>query len=152
MTRKAGDGAFTDNYLLYLLAQASAAASEAFHAELTTQGVPVSTWRILASLYPDARLNVGTLARRCLLKQPTLTRTLDRLAADGIIRRLHAKDDRRAVLVELTGDGQRLAAEKVQLAQQHETRVLAGYSEAEVADLKSKLRALLVDGEAGDSD
>jgi len=133
---------FTDDYLLYLLAQASAAASEAFHAELARDGISVSTWRILASLYPSGRLNVGALARQCLLKQPTLTRTLDRLAEAGLICRDHSAIDRRGVLVRLTDKGRALAAHNVTKAKAHERLILKAYSEAEIAHLKSHLRQL----------
>jgi DNA-binding MarR family transcriptional regulator len=134
---------FTDDYLLYLLAQASAAASEAFHAELARDGISVSTWRILASLYPAGRLNVGALARRCLLKQPTLTRTLDRLAEAGLICRDHSATDRRGVLVRLTDKGRRIAAENVKKARLHEARILKSYNRAEVSALKATLRQLI---------
>ena len=99
------DNEFLDDYLLYLMAHASAAASDAFHAELAKQGVSVAVWRILASLYPDKLLNVGVLARRCLLKQPTLTRRLDRLCEQGLTERWHQNQDRRGVLVKLTTEG-----------------------------------------------
>ena len=137
-------GTFTDDYLLYLLAQTSAAASEAFHTELEAEGVPITTWRILGSLYPDACLNVGTLARKCLMKQPTLTRTLDRLVDQGIVERRHADGDRRGVLVALTQAGQALARDKITKAKAHEARILGDYSDEDVADLKRRLRQLLV--------
>ena len=74
---------FTDNYLLYLLAQASSEASAQFHAELKKQGIPVLNWRILASLYPERRLTIGELAHHALANQTTLTRAVDRLEKAG---------------------------------------------------------------------
>ena len=136
-------GGFTEDYLLFLLAQASAAASAAFHAELARQGISVSTWRILASLYPDQRLKVGVLARKCLLKQPTLTRALDRLTVAGLVRRAHATDDRRGVLVSLTERGRDLATPLVARAHAHERAIMEPYSEAAAAELKQRLRQLI---------
>ncbi len=135
-------GAFTDDYLLYLLAQASAGASQAFHAELAKDGIAVSTWRILASLYPDFRLNVGALAEQSLLKQPTLTRTLDRLTKSELVRRVHSAADRRGVLVELTQKGRTLAAEKIEKARAHEAFILKNHSKSEITALKAMLRNL----------
>jgi len=134
---------FTDDYLLYLLAQASARASDTFHAELQAEGISVSTWRILGSLYPDARMNVGTLARKCLMKQPTLTRTLDRLTDQGIVARTHSNGDRRGVLVNLTDKGRTLAQDKIEKARAHEARILQNYSVGEISDLKFRLRDLM---------
>ena len=134
---------FTDDYLLYLLAHASAAASDAFHDQLLAEGIPLTTWRIFGSLYPNTRLNVGVLAKKCLMKQPTLTRTLDRLVEQGFVARHHSNGDRRGVLVELTDKGRAIAQDKIVKAKAHEAKILGDYSEAEIADLKQELRVLL---------
>jgi len=134
---------FTDDYLLYLLAHASAAASDAFHVRMQAEGISVTTWRILGSLYPNIQLNVGALARKSLMKQPTLTRTLDRLCAQGIVVRHHSEGDRRGVLVALTDKGRDLARDKIKKAQAHEAAILQDYSAADIADLKKRLRILL---------
>ena len=136
-------GSFTDDYLLYLLAQASATASDAFHEKLAADGLSVSTWRILGSLYPNKRLNVGMLAHECLMKQPTLTRTLDRLVNAGLVHRLHSATDRRGVLVELTEEGRDVASENVLKAKAQEAHVTRDYSSTEVAELKNMLRELI---------
>ena len=133
---------FVDGYLLYIMAQASAAASHAFHAQLAEHGVSVAIWRILASLYPDQRLNVGELARKCLTKQPTLTRQLDRLCADGWTVRENEQKDRRGVFVLLTDEGRAKAATYVDMAKRHEAQLLANYPQADVAALKSMLKQL----------
>ena len=133
-------GRFTDDYLLYLAAQASAALSAEFHGWLAAQGVPVSTWRILASLYPDAALTIGELSEACLAKQPTMTRIVDRLAAQGLVRRSDDAADRRRVSVSLTPEGLALAEGLVAEARAHEARAL---SPAKAAALKRTLREIL---------
>lgn len=138
-----GDGSFVDGYLLYIMAQASEAVSRSFHAQLSEAGVAVPTWRVLASLYPDRALNVGDLARKCLIKQPTLTRQLDRLCDEGLTVRSHERTDRRGVLVSLTAEGRARAAQYVARAKLHERHVLEGYSEAEIATLKAMLTDLI---------
>lgn len=138
----AADESFVDGYLLYMMAQASDAASSAFHAQLAAEGVPVATWRILACLYPDLGLNVGDLARRCLLKQPTLTRQLDRLCADGLTQRVHENRDRRGVLVSLTSKGLDKAKSLVTKASQHEAQILSAYSQSEIETFKTMLADL----------
>ncbi|MEO1292627.1 MAG: MarR family transcriptional regulator, partial [Pseudomonadota bacterium] len=135
--------AFVDDYLLYLMAQASAAVSAEFHARLAKQGVSVATWRILASLYPNKTLNVGELARSCLAKQPTLTRQLDKLCAEGLTERQNEDRDRRGVLVRLTAEGQTAARRHVEAAKRHEAEVFSQLSPTSVAQLKSTLTELI---------
>ncbi|PRX37324.1 DNA-binding transcriptional regulator, MarR family [Meinhardsimonia xiamenensis] len=134
---------FTDDYLLYLLAQASHRASAEFHARLAGQGVAVSTWRILATLYPDSPATIGELARSCLAKQPTMTRQVARLEAQGLVKRRMAEGDRRRVVVRLTEKGRNMAAGLAAQARAHEMRLLAGLGEEAAARLKETLRGLL---------
>ena len=137
---------FVDGYLLYILAHASEALSREFHRELADLGVSVAKWRILASLYPDLTLNVGELARRCIMKQPTLTRQVDRLCAAGLTERVHAEDDRRGVLVSLTRAGRAEASRYVAMAKAHEGRLLSGHSDDDVARLKAALAVFVGEG------
>ncbi len=136
---------FIDDYLLYLLAQASSRASAAFHAELAAEGVTVSTWRILATLYPDSPASVGELAESCLAKQSTMTRRIDRLAAAGLVTRAAGADDRRRVEVRLAPSGRTLADRLTVMASAHEAKVLRQYTAAEAAVLKATLTGLLTD-------
>lgn len=133
---------FTDDYLLALMAQASAAISAEFHGWLEDQGVSVATWRALASLHPDQELTVGELSASCIAKQPTMTRRIDRLAAAGLVIRVAGAGDRRQVRVRLTPAGRAEAARLVEAARAHEARLLADYRADEAAALKALLRAL----------
>jgi len=65
---------FSEDYLHYLLAQASAAASASFHAELAAEGIPIGEWRVLASLHPDLCLSVGELSKECLSRTASSNR------------------------------------------------------------------------------
>ncbi|MEM1388788.1 MAG: MarR family transcriptional regulator [Pseudomonadota bacterium] len=135
---------FVDDYLLYLLAQASGTASAAFHARIEAEGVPVATWRILATLYPDAPASLGDLARACMTKQPTMTRQIDRLAEKGLVHReTEPGGDRRRVVVRLTEEGRTLAAHLVTLAEAHEADLLSRTGARDMERLKKVLRAVI---------
>ncbi len=133
---------FVENYLLYLLARASAQASAQFHAVVKRRGVSVPEWRVLGALAGGPH-TVGALAAMTLLKQPTLTKVLDRMARGALIARVEDRRDRRRVHVALTGRGRNLAAQLVPLAREHEARVLAFYSPREATLLKRTLKTLI---------
>ena len=141
MTDTIADARFTDTYLLYLLAQASSRASSEFHKALATMDISVSTWRILATLYPDAPASVGELAKACMAKQPTMTRQLDRLVRDGLVAR-HEGLDRRRVVMRLTPKGAELARNLTTIAKQHEARLLNGLDPGDVALMIETLQKL----------
>src|SRR5215203_1679934 len=107
-----GQDRFIDDYLLYLLARASHLVSSEFHQELRHRGVGVPVWRVLASLVGSERGETVTgLAEVCLLQQPTMTKLLDRLVRDGLVRRSQDGRDRRVVRVGLTPRGETIARE-----------------------------------------
>jgi len=136
---------FIDDYLLYLLSHASTKASAGFHAQLSDLGLPVSTWRILSSLYPDAPSGVNALADACLTKQSTMTRQIDRLEKAGLVTRDSEGKDRRRVTVWLTIKGHMLAHELTAKAKAQEAEVLAGLTSEEITALKAALAKLTKD-------
>lgn len=134
---------FVDGYLPYLLARASHLVSARHHARLAARGVPVPVWRVLATLFDGEPVTVGELARRCLLKQPTLTKLLDRMERDGLVRRVPVAGDRRKVGVEITAAGRARAEPLVEEARACEAGVLAALSPLEARALEGALRRLL---------
>jgi DNA-binding MarR family transcriptional regulator len=131
---------FVENYLLYLLARASHAASADFHARLRTLGVPVPVWRVVATLHGAPRgETVGTLAEACLMQQPTMTKLLDRMVAEGLVRR---RREGRQTRIELMPTGEELAARLIAEAQRHEAALLARHAGSAVA-LKALLRGII---------
>ena len=131
---------FVEDYLLSLLARASHAASAGFHARLKARGVPVPVWRVVATLHgaPEGE-TVGALAAACLMQQPTMTKLLDRMQAEGLVCR---RRQGRRTRIGLTGPGAELAAALIAEARAHEATLLATHAEAAPA-LKALLRTLI---------
>ncbi|GGB34077.1 hypothetical protein GCM10011316_02720 [Roseibium aquae] len=136
--------AFVDNYLSYLLAHASHLVSTQFHAHLRRYGVQVPAWRLLATLSEGDGKTIGHLARISLYNQPTTTKIVDRLEAEGLAERRRCETDRRRMLVYITQTGRDLVDELLRDAQAHEKRVLDGYTSEEVTLLKNVLRTLIL--------
>lgn len=134
---------FVEDYLPALLAQASQLISGEFHAVVTTRGMTVSEWRVLASLAGSAPVSIGTLAQVTTMKQPTVTRVLDRMEAKGHVERLHSDQDRRVTLVRITAAGARAVARLIPLARRHEQRILEPFGLERAEALKSTLRSIV---------
>ena len=97
---------------------------------------------LLRALAETPRSRIGELAEAAGVAPPTATRMLDGLERDGIIRRVPAADDRRAVEVELTGPGERiLATREEELAERRRT-VFASLSTRERRETERVLRRL----------
>ena len=149
---------FVDDYLPALLALASQLISSEFHAVARSHGFSVSEWRVLASLAGFDAISTGQLAQVSLMKQPTLTRLLDRMVRDGHVERLDHDGDRRVTLVRITPAGARTVEKLMELAREHEHRVLEPFGLARAEELKATLRRMIelhahVPGEeSGDDD
>lgn len=131
---------FVEDYLLALLAQASHAASAAFHARLKGRGVAVPVWRVLASLHGAAEgATVGQLGQVCMMQQPTMSKLLDRMQAEGLLARTRQG---RQTRIALTEAGAALAESLVAEARAHEAALLARHAQAAPA-LKALLREII---------
>jgi len=133
---------FVDDYLLYLLARASHQASRQFHAVVRSKGLRVPEWRALATL-ADGPRTIGALADITLIQQPTLTKIIDRMVANGLVRRQRGHHDKRTVAVEVTDEGRAAVTDLLAAARHHEKAVLSGYSPEEALQLKQALRTLI---------
>jgi DNA-binding MarR family transcriptional regulator len=88
----------------------SAHARVTAHVEAALAGAglpPLSWYDVLWPLHraPGRRLRVGTLAGQVTLSRTGLTRLLDRVERDGLIRREPAPEDRRGSYVVITATG-----------------------------------------------
>ncbi len=134
---------FVDDYLAYLLARSSKLVSEQFHAKVKAAGVSVNYWRILASLSDADGLTLKQLNQRVLFNQPTLSKLITRMVAEGLLERHQDKQDKRAILIFISALGRDLVNDLLHEAKWHESEVLADYSSEQQALMKGMLRQLI---------
>ena len=134
---------FIDDYLAYLLAQASHRISGEFHREVEAAGLSVTEWRVLASLADGARETIGTLSQLTLTKQPTLSKIVQRMERQGLVMRGNMASDRRQTLVALTPQGQKVARRHLRRALGHQAQVLQSIDSQEAQWLICALHRLM---------
>ena len=137
-----GGPRFVDEYLGYLLGQANHALFKDFDDIVREAGLGSLEWRVLAVLDSQAPISVGQLTQDVLSLQPTVTKLVQRLAAQGWVTLRDDPADQRRTLVAITPAGKKKVAPLVEQARAHETTVLAGLSAIEVRRLKEQLRRL----------
>jgi DNA-binding MarR family transcriptional regulator len=136
-------GSFARHYLAYLLARASFIVSGEFHATLKNWDLSVPEWRVLACLMDVEGLSVGELAAMALMKQPGLTKVLDRMERDGLLKRGNTTGDRRRVTLNLTAKGRARARPALRAARAHEAELMRQFTAAQRATIKSALELLI---------
>jgi MarR family transcriptional regulator for hemolysin len=110
-----------------------------FEAALADGGGSLAVWVVLLSAIQESGLSQRELAGRLQIEGPTLTRHLDRMEADGLIRRRRDANDRRVIRVEATDAGRRLHRRLRQRAQRVDAELFAGFSERDRATLSRLL-------------
>jgi len=92
----------------YLLTRIAHRYNQTIQAELKAIGLSTISTRIIASLKVFDELTINELCVHALAEQPTMSRALDRLETDGIIKRTVKDDDNRKRVVRLTPEGDAL--------------------------------------------
>ena len=132
-----------DDYLPYLLARAAHEVAGGFHAGLRRHELTVLSWRVLATLYDGGGYTVTELGERCLAKQPTVSKLIDRLERERWLRRRRDHDDGRKVLVGITEAGRRKIAPVLAEARAYERSILGEGGPRELERLRGLLRELI---------
>ena len=117
--------------------------TEAVDHELAPTGLTSAQWIPLLKLYMGHASTVAELARICTLDVGAMTRTLDRLEAKGLVKRVRSSEDRRVVNLELTAEG-RATAKKIPAALcRVQNAHLRGFTEEEWQLLKGMMQRIL---------
>ena len=138
-----GQGHFINDYLAYLLSQASQAVSNEFRSCLAAADVSVIEWRVLSTLSDHPQISVGQLSDIVMCKQPTLSKAIDRMEAKGWVRRSLSRRDRRVIAVTIDKPGLKIASKLLVKAKELEESELSGFGKNEIRILKKTLRNLV---------
>lgn len=99
-------------------------------------------WRVLAILGARAEIATKEVGPLTTLDKMQVSRAMKGLEARGIVRRTHAADDRRELIVALTPAGRALYQKIVPLALEREARLLALLTPDEIKILDRVMRKL----------
>jgi len=94
--------------------------------------------RILRGARPKA-VKISDIADRMITRDPDVTRLVDRLIKQGLVRRERDTEDRRVVLVEITVAGLAMLARLDAPAGEYTEGAMAGLTQAELKTLDSLL-------------
>jgi DNA-binding MarR family transcriptional regulator len=111
----------------------------------TKHELPLAWYDVLVRLVEadDHRLRMSELADRVMLSPSGLTRLVDRLVADGLVRREHAERDGRGLYAVLTESGyERLRAASGTHLRGIREHVISRYSDEELGTLAALLSRL----------
>lgn len=134
----------TAGHLFFLLHHLVRQRENALGRELAQTGLTLSQWQVLATLSRLDKATMGEVAAFCATDRTTLTRTVDRMVDDGLIKRDRDLVDRRQVHLNLTEKGWATFQAALVDVTRFNDRVTGVLKAEEVAQLQPMIRRVLV--------
>jgi MarR family transcriptional regulator for hemolysin len=144
--RKVNEGATRafklEDHLFFYFSQILARRTRAINARLRPYGLDYPRWRVLAVLQEHPGATMGQLADLTSVDRTTLTRTLGLMEEARLVARQERESDRRSLVISLTPKGRRMFARILPLTLAETDRALTGFSSAEIAALRDRLKRI----------
>ena len=132
-----------DEGLIELIAISYHRLAEGMRARISTHGLSPIELRILAALSQRDGVPLTELVWHLGIKQPTLTKAIDRLQRARLVLRRTPSEDRRRTLIELTERGQDVARPMRQDIRAYEASLGRALGPGALDNLKRELEALV---------
>jgi MarR family transcriptional regulator for hemolysin len=124
------------------LARTAKSVGRAFDEALAAAGGSVPSWLVLVSLKAGGHGMQRELAESVGIEGPTLTHHLNRMEADGVVRRTRQPDNRRVQVVELTDAGEQAFSDQLGAVGAFDQRLRRALTATELSTLRDLLNRL----------
>lgn len=129
---------------LYSVINAMAAASVARRMQKNFRNagldITIEQWSVLYHLWKEDGLSQQELCNRTYRDKPSITRLIDNLEKQNLVKRTASKSDRRVNKVLLTDSAQQLQQTTIDLANQTMSEALQGITKEEIDTVKKVLQ------------
>lgn len=131
--------------LPYLLSRVSARTNQLWVRQLRDHGLTIGRWQVLNVLSTYDGSRIGTIADLSGGEQPAVSRVIDQMERDGLVKRRPSLNDSRAVEVWITQRGRAIYAELMPEAKAFVARMLRTLSDTESKQMNDLLERLFSD-------
>ena len=102
--------------------------------------ITIEQWSVLYHLWKEDCLSQQELCNRTFRDKPSITRFIDNLEKQKLVKRMPSKEDRRINLVCLTETAKELQDRTIELANQTMSEALVGVNKEEIETVKTVLQ------------
>lgn len=132
-----------DDHIFFLFGQIYGRRDLQLAKSLRGYGLSVAQWRVLGALTANEGCTINRLADLTVVDRTTLSRTLDRMAASGLVARRQVANDKRSFEIWLSDGGRRALARIWPVIAYHNRRAVKGLSNTELQALKRIVRKMI---------
>lgn len=141
-TKQYGKKADTALGMWVKLARAATTFGQLTNENIRSFGLTTPQFGALECLGHLGAMPIGELCKRQLVSGGNMTVVVDNLEKEKLVERIHGKEDRRTILVQLTAKGQKLFKEIFTEHAQYVTQVASVLTEKEQNELAHLLKKL----------
>lgn len=120
-----------DSIIPYQINRLSHRMNKLLDRDLKSEGLSISSWRVMAVLDFNTSVSVNELADYAMIEQSTLSRLLQRMETDGLIELRNSARDGRVRNIYLTEFGRTRYDAVREITLRHVRRVVSGFSQQE---------------------
>ena len=131
--------------LPYLLTRVTARTNQLWVRQLRDHGLTIGRWQVLNVLSSYDGSRIGTIADLSGGEQPAVSRVIDQMERDGLVKRRLSLNDSRAVEVWITQLGRDIFAELMPEAKAFVKRMMRTLNDAEIKQMTNMLERLFSD-------
>ena len=140
----AADPAFVlEDSPFFVINQVAGAYAHAMERSLKAIGADIPRWRILMLAHERGPISVTEIAALGVLKLPTATKVIQRLAAEGLLQVARSEKDARVSEVTCTASGDTVVAQVREVASQRFREAFRDMPAQEIDELNRRLRTVL---------
>jgi DNA-binding MarR family transcriptional regulator len=133
----------SDEFVPYLMRRVSERLSKSLAEALKPFDQTPNAWRVLVALVSRDRASISELAEFTIIDQSTLSRTVDRMEQQRLVKRTPSDADGRTVVVSLTDAGQRAFDQMLPIASAQYEWAIRGIPARNVDVMRTTLQQML---------
>ena len=132
-----------EDCLAYLASRSAKQLASALEKRLAPHGISRARWMVLYYTEKYDHLTQARLAGLCGTREPPIVRMIDRMEAEGLVKRKADKDDRRVRVVVPTKKGQALNREILPVVEAFKDDAIRGIPENEMEIFRQVLETMV---------
>lgn len=132
-----------DQHIFFLFGQIYGRRDQQLAKSLRPYGLSVAHWRVLGALSNIESATINRLADLTVIDRTTLSRTLDRMEASGLVARRQLENDKRSFEVRLAAGGRRALERIWPVIEYHNRRAVTGLTRRELDELRRIVRKMI---------
>lgn len=133
----------SEEFVPYLMRRVSERLSKSLAEALKPFDQTPNAWRVLVALVSRERASITELAELTIIDQSTLSRTIDRMEEQRMVKRAPGDADGRIVVVALTESGQRAFEQMLPIASAQYEWAIRGIPAKNVDVMRTTLQQML---------